>query len=165
MHLDAARALALELMRRHGLQDRGWTVRLGEAKRRFGSCAYHTKQITLSAPMTELNDEAAVRDIILHEIAHAIAGPKAGHGKIWKAQARAIGCSADRCYGADVHLPPLQRSWFVGTCPGCQRQILRRSRRNLACGKCSPLTYKKKFAFRWRRFSQARDGHRWHITE
>ncbi len=36
-------------------------------------------------------------DLILHEIAHANAGPGAGHGPIWKAEARRIGCTADRC--------------------------------------------------------------------
>ncbi len=34
-----------------------------------------------------------VRDTVLHEIAHAIAGPEAGHGPLWKATARRIGAT------------------------------------------------------------------------
>ena len=34
--------------------------------------------------------EAEIRDTILHEIAHALAGPEARHGARWKAIARRI---------------------------------------------------------------------------
>jgi len=40
--------------------------------------------------------EEQVRDTILHEIAHAIAGHKAGHGWQWKAECRRIGANPNR---------------------------------------------------------------------
>jgi predicted SprT family Zn-dependent metalloprotease len=39
-----------------------------------------------------------VRDTVLHEVAHAIAGNRAGHGPEWKEVAKRIGCSATRCH-------------------------------------------------------------------
>ena len=33
----------------------------------------------------------------LLDVAHALAGGKAGHGPAWQAIARRIGCSAERC--------------------------------------------------------------------
>ena len=38
-------------------------------------------------------NEEEIRDTVLHEIAHAIAGPEAGHGPLWKATARRIGAT------------------------------------------------------------------------
>ena len=37
--------------------------------------------------------EEQIRDTVLHEIAHAIAGHEAGHGPLWKATARRIGAT------------------------------------------------------------------------
>ena len=34
-----------------------------------------------------------IRDTVLHEIAHAIAGREAGHGPLWKVTARRIGAT------------------------------------------------------------------------
>jgi hypothetical protein len=53
---------------------------MDSAVRRFGTCRYSRKLITLSRQLIELNDQARVLDTILHEIAHALAGPKTGHG-------------------------------------------------------------------------------------
>ena len=37
--------------------------------------------------------EEQIRDTVLHEIAHAIAGREAGHGLLWKVTARRIGAT------------------------------------------------------------------------
>ena len=81
MHLIDARNLAWDLMRQHGLADLGWRFRFDHARRRFGSCKYREKAITLSRPLTLLNGEAEVRDTVLHEIAHALC-PGDGHGPL-----------------------------------------------------------------------------------
>jgi len=90
--LEDARRLATELMTRHGLA--GWRFELDRAKRRAGICRHQQRTIGLSAPLTRLHPEAEVRDTILHEIAHALAGPRAGHGPAWVATALRIGCLA-----------------------------------------------------------------------
>lgn len=48
-----------------------------------------------------------LRDTVLHEIAHAIAGHKAGHGPAWKAIARKVGARPVRCSAA-LPVSPVQ---------------------------------------------------------
>lgn len=55
------------------------------------------RRITLSRHFAELLSDDEIRDVILHEIAHARAGKLAEHGPRWKAEARAIGARPERC--------------------------------------------------------------------
>jgi SprT protein len=99
MELEIAQKEALRLMREHGLH--GWGFRFDDGVRSFGTCRYRDKTITLSRRITQLNEAHHVTDIILHEIAHALAGHAAGHGPVWRATAVRIGCSAARCYESE----------------------------------------------------------------
>jgi hypothetical protein len=92
-----------------------------------------------------LNDEREVRDTILHEIAHALAPPGAGHGAKWQAVALSIGCSGRRCYGQEVARPAPK---FKGTCPVCRRVIYRHRRMVVSCAKCK-AEFDPSFAFVW----------------
>ncbi len=94
MNLDDARALAEAWIEQHGLH--GWRFTFDRAVRRFGQCDYLRRTISLSAALTELNDEHRVENTILHEIAHALT-PGANHGPEWKRVAASIGCDAQRC--------------------------------------------------------------------
>ena len=125
---------AQELILEYGLL--GWRAKLDNAMRRFGACHYSRKLITLSHSLVELNDETCVLDIILHEIAHALAGPRAGHGPEWKRVARSIGCSAQRCYSRTHTVQPPGR--FILRCVQCGHTTrrMRRPRRQLACPSC-----------------------------
>lgn len=82
-------------MAQHGLA--GWSFRFDHARRRFGSCRYRERVITLSRPLVLLNGVDEVRDTILHEIAHALT-PGDGHGGKWKSACRRIGARPVRCY-------------------------------------------------------------------
>jgi predicted SprT family Zn-dependent metalloprotease len=144
MELEAAHKLAIELMRLHRVPT-AWTFAFDRSKVRFGRCHYGLKQISLSRYLVELNDEAEVRDTILHEIAHALAPKRAGHGPAWQAVARSIGCNAQRCYGEEVTRP---RPRFQGTCPKCRQTIFRHRRSVLACGRCS-RSFDPRFLFVW----------------
>ena len=53
------------------------------AKRRAGCCDYRYKRIQLSKYFTEHNSNQQIINTILHEVAHALAGPRAGHGLKW----------------------------------------------------------------------------------
>jgi hypothetical protein len=132
MDLDAAWELAHALMAEHGLT--GWRFEFDRAKRRAGVCRHQQQVIGLSAPITRLHPVAEVRDTILHEIAHALAGPKAGHGPAWATTARRIGCSGERCVPGDA--PALPGAW-VGVCPqGHATDRHRRPERVLLCTLC-----------------------------
>ena len=69
---SSARQLAIELMDAHGLRD--WSFAFNRAKRTMGLCRHHQRRIELSVYFVLSNDAASVRDCILHEIAHALAG-------------------------------------------------------------------------------------------
>ena len=122
MELHKAQELALELMKKHGLGH--WSFRFDHARRRFGCCHLDKRIISLSFRITALNNEEAVRDTILHEIAHALS-PMMGHGEIWKAKCMEIGANPSRCYGDEVATPAL--AW-KGTCPVCGL-IIKKSRK------------------------------------
>lgn len=134
MEVGSALGLAAELVRRHGLD--GWTVTLDRAKMRAGACRFDARQITLSAQLTRLHDESEVRDTILHEIAHALAGPGHGHDAAWRSTALRIGCTGQRC--SSVEAPRVDGSW-VGTCQaGHRHHRHRRPERLVSCAICSP---------------------------
>ncbi|MEO0515334.1 MAG: SprT-like domain-containing protein [Planctomycetota bacterium] len=75
MDLPSAGQLAHHLMQTHGLPAAGWTFRFNQRKRTLGLCNFTAKRLELSAPFVTRNDEPQVRDVILHEIAHALNPP------------------------------------------------------------------------------------------
>ncbi|WP_153394800.1 SprT-like domain-containing protein [Ornithinicoccus halotolerans] len=144
MELSTALAMAEELVREHGL--RGWTVGLDRARTRAGATRFATREITLSAPLTRLHSSSTVRDTVLHEIAHAMVGPRHGHDRVWQAAALRIGASPQRCLPDSA--PTLPGPW-VGTCPaGHQLTRHRRPTRVLLCGRCPGPARER--AMRWR---------------
>ena len=146
-----AYALGRELMDKHNLKD--WEFTLDDSVRRFGCCKYRSKTISLSKKIVELNGVEAVRDTILHEIAHALT-PYAGHGLGWKAMCRAIGAKDRRCYTSEEVVTPKPK--FKAVCDRCKREFFRNRRprkthRNyISCAKCfretgviAPLRYRR----------------------
>lgn len=134
MNLVAASRLARELMDQHGLK--AWTFEFDDAVRRAGMCSYAKRRISLSAPLTRIHDEREVRDTILHEVAHALAGAKAKHGPAWREVAVRIGCSGRRC--VDPSAPSIDGPW-VGSCPDGHRTTrFRRPPGIMSCRSCGP---------------------------
>jgi len=133
LDLTEARQLAAGLMAQHGLT--GWRLVFDNAKTRAGVCRFDRKQIGLSRPLVALYDIEQVTDTVLHEIAHALAGPRHGHDRLWRATARRIGCSGRRCVPAEA--PSVDGSW-VGVCPAGHRTTAhRRPIRVKSCRGCS----------------------------
>ena len=119
--LADARTLAHALLKQHGLHD--WTFAFNRRKRAFGLCDFRKRTVYLSATLTELNGEAEVRDTLLHEIAHALAGHRAGHGPVWRKIAHEVGAKPERCYRAEEVRQPQSRYLLV--CPSCQESTAR----------------------------------------
>lgn len=100
---DRLKTVAVEARQKmdlHGLKD--WRLGFSAAKRRYGMCSYkrRTIEISLHHAVDGLTDE--VVDTILHEIAHALAGPSAGHGPKWKQIAISIGATPKACAPLDA---------------------------------------------------------------
>ena len=136
MHLLDAKLLARRLMDGHGLH--GWTFHFDHARRRFGSCQFALRRITLSRPLTLLNDESQVADTLLHEIAHALT-PGSGHGPAWKAKCLELGAVPRRCYtDATVRSPARSPAPYRLGCRRCDWWLprRRRTRRSYLCARC-----------------------------
>ena len=84
-------AMARGLMDEHGLGE--WTFAFLEAERRLGDCHFEDRVIRIGRTHALDASDAEIRDTVLHEVAHAIAGPEARHGPAWKAIARRIGAT------------------------------------------------------------------------
>ena len=82
MRLKHAADQARELMDRHGLDE--WALRFNGARKKLGECRPLQKLILISRVHALNGAPGQVTDTILHEIAHALAGPNAGHGPAWK---------------------------------------------------------------------------------
>ena len=128
-----ARRMALDLMQQYRLT--GWTFAFNRAKRTMGLCRHLERRIELSVYFVLANDADSVRDCILHEIAHALAGLAEGHGPIWREICLRIGAKPERC--GDARMP--DGDWSA-MCPNCQREYTRhrRPKRNLlyCCSQC-----------------------------
>src|SRR5262249_45335961 len=91
-------------------------------KRKCGLCRFpfdgNPGVIELSVYFVELNDAEAIRDTILHELAHALAGRggEYGHGPLWKEIALRIGARPTSC-SAGKQMPG---DWQA-KCNGCGR--------------------------------------------
>lgn len=141
MNINDAQALAAKLMTEHKLDSKGWVFKFDKGTCRFGRCSYSNRVITLSRSLTLSNAETEVRDTILHEIAHALVGPRHGHDSLWRAQALKIGCNGKRFYktagqgGAVVVNSP-----WVLVCDSCGERYPKQKKsteRHYICKACS----------------------------
>ena len=136
--LSEVEDMAKALMTRHrdgGALPAGWSFGFDLAPARAGVCRYRERRIDLSVSYCLAATRADIEDTVLHEIAHAIVGPKHNHDAVWKAKAREIGCQGERCHRVQHSVPR-----WVGEC-GCGQQwfrqtLQRRMMRNRVCGKC-----------------------------
>jgi predicted SprT family Zn-dependent metalloprotease len=154
MNFSEAQGLAYELMERHGLLRQGWLFRWSGGKRQLG-CAQVVKKrspltgktiekkyIKLSRHLVRLNSDDEVRETILHEIAHAIAGVKNGHNHVWKAACIRVGAKPVRLAGEEVKVVAGR---FTLLCLGCKQALGTRHRRvapkrlkTSYCKRCGP---------------------------
>lgn len=131
MKLKVAKQLAEETIQQH--LGESWHFKFDNAARRFGHCSYYNKTISLSKQIVQLNDQRAVYDTILHEVAHALTGT--GHDMFWKRTAKSMGCSATRLYDSNVIATPKPK--WLAVCDNCHHEVpYMVRRRKMACGRC-----------------------------
>lgn len=126
MRLAPAREAADRLLAQHELTD--WSFRFDRARTRCGSCHYGKRQISLSRYFVELNDPDEVENVLLHEIAHALAGPGVGHGPAWRTIAATIGARPEATASPAI---PMPRARWALVCRNCLQVVARRHRRVL----------------------------------
>jgi hypothetical protein len=84
--------LADRMLAEHGLAEQGWTFAwTTRFSRVLARTEYRARVIRFSLPDAESDEPENVRQILLHEIAHALAGHEAQHGPAWRSVARSIG--------------------------------------------------------------------------
>ena len=135
--------------------DASWSFGFDHAKRRAGLCDYTAKRITVSRHLAARFDDDEIHQILLHEVAHALAGPRVGHGPAWKRIARNLGYEGGRTHSGSVahELAP-----WVGSCPaGHVHYRYRRPARALSCGVCT-RRFDSAHLIRWRQREVRRAG-------
>ncbi|MBC9944316.1 SprT-like domain-containing protein [Leucobacter sp. cx-328] len=125
-----------------------WTFDFDRAKRRAGLCNFTDRRITVSRYLAEKYELEEVRQILLHEVAHALVGPDVGHGPQWRSTAASIGYTGGRTH--DGEIAHEQAPW-VGQCPaGHEFFRFRKPTRPSSCTKCAS-GYSPEHGIRWRR--------------
>jgi predicted SprT family Zn-dependent metalloprotease len=112
-----------------------WSFGFDNAKTRAGQCNYTARRITVSRYLAAQYEDDEIHQILLHEVAHALAGSSAGHGPRWVAVAREIGYEGSRLHDgsrADELAP------WIGRCPaGHDFYRHRRPKSRLSCSLCA----------------------------
>lgn len=125
-----------------------WTFAFDSAKRRAGLCDYAHKRISVSRYLAARYDDDTNHQTLLHEVAHALAGPTAGHGPRWKAIARDLGYVGGTTHDGETatELAP-----WIGVCPaGHVAYRHRKATRPTSCAKCARV-FDERYLFTWTR--------------
>ena len=96
-------------------------MRLGGARFIFFENEWVCTSLELSKPITLINSKKVIKEIVLHEIAHIMAGHDHLHDEVWKECARHVG--ANPSYGMrEVNFP---EGRYKGNCPVCGKIFYR----------------------------------------
>lgn len=130
-----------------GLVD--WTVRWDHAKRRAGCCFHAQRRLTFSRPLFALYSEETKRGVVLHEVAHALAGPDHRHDAHWRKLVTELGTVPQVRLPSDL---PGPKALWIGSCPRCGpvKELHSMPRRVVSCGRCSKV-FDPRFILRWAR--------------
>jgi predicted SprT family Zn-dependent metalloprotease len=113
-------------------------IRIASRMRRtLGSYAGRKRRISMSAHLLALGSDEQKREILLHELAHALVHHRfekaAAHGKEFKDACRQLGVSPTRTVDLPVAVW-LARQRYAFVCPVCERLNLRkRKMRSVRC--------------------------------
>ncbi|MFV0320655.1 MAG: SprT-like domain-containing protein [Microbacterium sp.] len=144
--LHRVRGWADALIRLH--LDDSWSFGFDNAKRRAGLCDFQRRRISLSRYLAARYDDDTNHQTLLHEVAHALAGPGTGHGAAWKTIARDLGYVGGTTHHGETatELAP-----WVGHCPsGHVVYRHRRPTRATSCAQCAPR-FDAQFTLTWTR--------------
>jgi len=142
--LSQVRKWADALIRLH--LDDSWSFAFDNASKRAGLCDYGKKRISVSRHLAARWDDDEVHQTLLHEVAHAMAGPAAGHGPAWKRIAAELGYVGGTTHSGEI---AVERARWKGFCKRGHTYVrFRRPTRAGSCGKCS-RTYDPENVILW----------------
>ena len=142
---DLVRKIAETLMAEH-LDLDVWSFGFDSAKKRLGVCKYEENLISLSRYFVDLHTLPEIDQVMRHEIAHAMAGSKAGHSKKWKDIATRIGYTHLKISGDEIGNATAK---LIGVCPNGHTVYRHRKPKSpLSCSKCSPR-FDRRFLITW----------------
>ena len=97
----------------------GWQFATNSNKSSLGRCIYSTRTLELSRHFLGAVPVTDLWNTVLHEIAHAIAGPNSGHGHLWKRVHTALGGTAEAkaTLNAEAREKVQARAKWHGVCP------------------------------------------------
>ncbi len=144
---DLIKALAERKIAEH-LDLENWKFEFDSAKRRAGLCNYTEQTIQLSKYHVDIHSVDENMQVVLHEVAHAMAGSEAGHSKVWLATAKRIGYRAEKFTGKEI---AQETAPWIGVCPmGHKHYRYRRPKQMVSCALCTK-NFDSRYVIRWRK--------------
>jgi hypothetical protein len=95
MRRDDATRFLRDTLDSHLLND--WRIKVVTNVPFLGKCRESDKTIYLNGLAIDTHPDVEVKDIILHEVAHAIVGCRQAHNQVWRAKAVELGCTGNIC--------------------------------------------------------------------
>lgn len=123
----------------HGYDVFNWKITWGNRKNAMGVANHRTKTIELSNfVFDKLVDKREMLDTVLHEVAHVLAGGKAGHNYVWQSWCIKIGAKPEACYKqSDLNIKQGDLKYStVCNVHGVQSHYSRRPTSPRSCSKC-----------------------------
>lgn len=124
------------------LSDKGWKFEFNDRKRAAGLCSLREKIIYISEWLLNqnLNKSREFENTLRHELAHAIdfeMRGKSDHSDIWKAIAKKVLCTAERCFTHD-QIGITEKTKYTLVCDICKKETPSHKvkKKQSACGKC-----------------------------
>lgn len=110
------------------LWENGWRFEYNTRKKSAGLCSPRKKTIYLSKYLVEQNLHKSLEfeNTLRHELAHAIdfeMRGKSDHSRVWKAVAREVLCTAERCYKNEDIVDSKSKYTFVCTDECCNYKV------------------------------------------
>ena len=153
MTIDQAISLSKSLLNQYPELSE-WGVTTNKRKRSFGICSYRYRRIELSEFLIPHMTDKAIKDTIIHEIAHALTRGH-NHDYVWRRKCIELGGDGRRVGGDDKYINALESrknfdktAKYTLTCPVCgdSHGRHRKTSKSSSCGKCCNY-YNEKYKF------------------
>lgn len=143
------RKFATDLLEENGLFD--WSISFERSLVRAGTCRYLQKSICFNVLFLKSVSVSEIRNTVFHEVAHALAGPTAGHEEKWASICEQLGGNARVVTTIPEVLASSENYDWIGVCPNCNytHGSVSVPTSVWVCVSCSSTVPEKERIFRW----------------